>query len=149
MSVTCQGFGKLAGQNAARHALSGPAPEGERAAERAAEKLRGLITGADIPGVLPELQHCSDKALLILRCEEGLQNYLSILNGLETELGRGCRAEKLGSLLELRNLVTTGRMIASAALARRESRGSHYRSDYPAADDSLAHMLPFRREPDR
>jgi L-aspartate oxidase len=38
----------------------------------------------------------------------------------------------------LRNLIVVARLIAEAALARRESRGSHYRSDYPQADEALA-----------
>ena len=37
-----------------------------------------------------------------------------------------------------RNLLTAGRLIATAALARRGSRGSHYREDYPAADARFA-----------
>jgi len=39
---------------------------------------------------------------------------------------------------ELRNLSTVARLIAQAALARRESRGSHYRSDYPHTRSSYA-----------
>ena len=39
---------------------------------------------------------------------------------------------------DLRNLLVVGRLIAEAALARRESRGSHYRSDYARADKALA-----------
>jgi L-aspartate oxidase len=39
---------------------------------------------------------------------------------------------------ELRNLLVVGRLITEAALARRESRGSHYRSDYPHSDEALA-----------
>jgi L-aspartate oxidase len=39
---------------------------------------------------------------------------------------------------ELRNLLVVGRMITEAALARAESRGSHYRSDNPTADEALA-----------
>jgi L-aspartate oxidase len=39
---------------------------------------------------------------------------------------------------ELRNLLTVGRLIAQAALARKESRGSHYRTDYPNLDDAFA-----------
>ena len=39
---------------------------------------------------------------------------------------------------ELRNLLTVARLIAQAALARRESRGSHYRSDYPRSRTAYA-----------
>jgi L-aspartate oxidase len=39
---------------------------------------------------------------------------------------------------ELRNLLVIGRLIAEAALARAESRGSHYRSDNPTSDEALA-----------
>jgi L-aspartate oxidase len=37
---------------------------------------------------------------------------------------------------ETRNIVESGLAIARAALARTESRGGHYRSDYPAKDDA-------------
>ncbi len=37
-----------------------------------------------------------------------------------------------------RNLLTVGRLIATAALERKESRGSHYREDYPATNPTLA-----------
>ncbi|MFY9571594.1 MAG: hypothetical protein WAV20_09370, partial [Blastocatellia bacterium] len=52
--------------------------------------------------------------------------------------------EALGSLEEIAarplntrswNFVTLARLIAEAALSRRESRGAHYRSDYPERDD--------------
>ena len=36
---------------------------------------------------------------------------------------------------ELRNLHAIGSLIARSALAREESRGSHYRSDFPYRDD--------------
>jgi L-aspartate oxidase len=46
------------------------------------------------------------------------------------------------------NFVTLARLVAEAALCRRESRGAHYRSDYPARDDQnfKRHTLQ-RREP--
>jgi L-aspartate oxidase len=37
---------------------------------------------------------------------------------------------------ETRNIVESGLAIARSALARTESRGGHYRSDYPAKDDA-------------
>jgi len=40
---------------------------------------------------------------------------------------------------EARNILTAGLLVARSALAREESRGGHYRLDYPAHDD--AHFL--------
>jgi succinate dehydrogenase / fumarate reductase flavoprotein subunit len=44
---------------------------------------------------------------------------------------------------ELNNLVLTGRLVAEAALIREESRGAHFREDYPQRDDRkfLQHSL--------
>lgn len=38
-------------------------------------------------------------------------------------------------LLEVDNLLTVAEIMTRAALARTESRGSHYREDYPHRDD--------------
>ena len=46
-------------------------------------------------------------------------------------------------VLELESLLCLAEIIARGALARRESRGSHFRSDYPQRDDAqwLKHTL--------
>jgi L-aspartate oxidase len=36
---------------------------------------------------------------------------------------------------ELQNLLTVARLMIDAALNREESRGTHFRADYPATDD--------------
>jgi L-aspartate oxidase len=44
-------------------------------------------------------------------------------------------AKEVSGELELRNMVTVARLIAQAALDRQESRGAHYRTDFPQTDD--------------
>ena len=39
-----------------------------------------------------------------------------------------------------RNLLTVARLIARAALRREESRGGHFRADFPEEDPSLVHL---------
>ena len=74
----------------------------------------------------------------IIRDEAGLRAALSELNSLETELidtgiADANRAFNLSwhDWLNLKNLVQTSRAIAEAALARTDSRGAHFREDFP------------------
>jgi L-aspartate oxidase len=46
---------------------------------------------------------------------------------------------------ELRNLLTTGYLEALAALRREESRGAHFRSDFPQSDPAWARHQVWRR----
>jgi L-aspartate oxidase len=47
---------------------------------------------------------------------------------------------------ELQNMLTTARIIVQAALQRKESRGVHYRTDYPQTENSTwQHRLTFQR----
>jgi|CXWL01.1.fsa_nt_gi L-aspartate oxidase len=47
---------------------------------------------------------------------------------------------------ETQNMLTVARCIAQSALARRESRGVHYRSDFPSSDEAFAgHVTISRR----
>ncbi len=59
----------------------------------------------------------------IVRSAAGLRTCLSILDDLEARLPAGATEEM--------NLVATGRLIARSALLREESRGGHFRSDFP------------------
>ena len=66
----------------------------------------------------------------LVRHERGLREALLRIDELETSIPHPSD--------ELRNLLIVGRLVAEAALARPESRGSHFRSDNPSADDALA-----------
>lgn len=46
------------------------------------------------------------------------------------------RGQEIESALSVRNLALLGRLLATAALARTESRGAHYRIDHPDTDDA-------------
>ncbi len=65
----------------------------------------------------------------LVRHESSLREALARIEDLSAEFGE---------TPELRNLLVVGRLIADAAIARHESRGSHYRSDYPQTDEAFA-----------
>jgi L-aspartate oxidase len=79
----------------------------------------------------------------IVRSEEGLKYELEKLEQLEKDVGNLYKTGISVELLELRNMITVGKLITKAALIRKESRGTHYREDYPKTDDKnwLRHII--------
>lgn len=73
----------------------------------------------------------------LFRDRAGLEAALAVLgpaaDTLDAALDAGARLDAVG--WRLWSLVTVGRLVARAALRREESRGAHYRSDFPARDD--------------
>lgn len=58
--------------------------------------------------------------------------------GLREALGTIARIEAEATTETLRNMTATATLIAAAALAREESRGGHYRDDFPEPDPAQA-----------
>jgi L-aspartate oxidase len=65
----------------------------------------------------------------IVRSGEGLERAVGLLRTMSPAQGRS-RKE-----IEFNSLLMAGRLAACCALLRQESRGGHYRSDYPQKDD--------------
>jgi L-aspartate oxidase len=81
--------------------------------------------------LLAELQRAMWEKAGLLRDANGL---LSLREDLERLSERLPNPIDRGSL-EINNLVTIGSLITESALAREESRGAHFRNDFPKRDD--------------
>jgi L-aspartate oxidase len=77
----------------------------------------------------------------IVRSGEGLREAANILAAWEKEL----KPPTDRPSYELANMVLVGRLMAEAALIREESRGAHFRSDFPHPSDAWLKHVVFRR----
>ncbi len=88
----------------------------------------------------------------VVREANGLRQAVAALESLEERADRAAvRGSRQYNLtwhcaLDLRNAVTVGRMVARSALIREESRGAHYRSDFPAEDPAWTRNITLRRD---
>jgi L-aspartate oxidase len=73
----------------------------------------------------------------LLRDRQGLEMMLFRLDALAATMPRGLSRRAI----EARNLHTVASIIVASALARHESRGAHYRLDYPEHDAAGKHSL--------
>ena len=65
----------------------------------------------------------------IIRGESGLKDLLDFIRESQEELNQTQAINQ--ELWEYKNMLTVGKLIALSALKRKESRGGHYRTDYP------------------
>ena len=50
--------------------------------------------------------------------------------------------------LEIENMITVASLVTQSALIRRESRGSHYREDYPEKDERWNRSIVLNKNKD-
>jgi succinate dehydrogenase / fumarate reductase flavoprotein subunit len=153
-------FGKRAGEYAAKYAQTNGAArvnpsEVEAAAKAALAPFERGAAGENPFAVQSELQDLMQNLVGIVRTESEMQQAL----GKITELrARAARAGITGNIeyntgwhtaLDLDNMLSISEMIAIAALARKESRGGHFRDDYPDKDAEWGkYNLKIVRGPD-
>lgn len=138
-------FGARAGRAAVEDLLS-RAPCGSRPilalnlASPASTELRGLApaTGGEPPSAEKIVAAICEVAWLhlgIVREASGLARTALEMKALGRHLSSHRPSTR--ALLEAENMAIVAEVIARSAIARQESRGSHYRSDYPETEDRV------------
>ena len=150
-------FGKRAGIYAAEYAKTAEfveLPENPAAyTEALLESLRVSNGTERIAHIRRDLQETMDANMQVFRTQESLETVLRDIEKLEERYrnisvgDKGKRfnldlleAVELGFLLEIAKVMTVG------ALHRKESRGGHYREDYPDRDDAnfMKHSMAYQ-----
>jgi succinate dehydrogenase / fumarate reductase flavoprotein subunit len=153
-------FGKRAGEFAGKYAKEQPAPQVKN--DQVEEAVRSALAPFERQGggegpfqVQQDLQVMMQDLVGIVRKEDEMLRALEGLAGLKQ---RSVRARVTGNreynpgwhtAIDLHNLLTVSEAITRCALARKESRGGHFRDDYP---DKVARFgkvnLVVRKGPD-
>jgi succinate dehydrogenase / fumarate reductase flavoprotein subunit len=150
-------FGRRAGLSAAEYAkrtqttgqVSRQDVDGAIAANLAPLTHKG---GENPYAVHKDLQDMMQEHVGIMRDEEGLKKALGYLDEFEKRVKNlsvgGGRAYNPGwhMAMDLRSMLITSRSIAMCALARKESRGGHARSDFPDYDPHFSNVNHVTRK---
>ncbi|MFJ8634354.1 succinate dehydrogenase flavoprotein subunit [Streptomyces sp. NPDC093568] len=117
------------------------------------ERLRSS-TGTERVAVLrKELQETMDANVMVFRTEQTIKTAVEKIAELRERYKNVSIQDKgkrfntdLLEAIELGNLLDLAEVMAVSALARKESRGGHYREDYPNRDDVnfMRHTMAYR-----
>lgn len=106
--------------------------ESALASSRTAVEIEALSAEGNFAALRERLQRTMWEKAGLLREAAGLSSGHDEVSSLAREIPR----QFSRALLELRNLQTVGELIVRSAIAREESRGAHYRNDFPKRDDA-------------
>ncbi|SNX63547.1 succinate dehydrogenase subunit A [Streptomyces sp. TLI_55] len=150
-------FGRRAGIAAAEYSHKADFVElPENPAEFVVEQVERLrnSTGTERVSVIRrELQETMDANVMVFRTEQTIKTAVEKIAELREryknvaiqDKGRRFNTDLLEAI-ELGNLLDLAEVMAVSALARKESRGGHYREDYPNRDDVnfMRHTMAYR-----
>lgn len=129
-------FGLKAGKNAGNYAKEHP-----ECVTNCAKggKPPSIATGSGRlhpAGLRRKLNQTMDTLAGPLRSAAGLQEAMSVIVDLQLQLADAATdtPEKLKETIELQSMLTTAKLVTAGAYERKESRGVHFRSDYPSED---------------
>lgn len=145
-------FGGIAGRSAASQGIPlGHVPweQVERAALARFEGIREEPAGPGPDDVKDAVRQLMLGSVGIRRTGEDLAEAVAAFGELRRRTAAGFRLERPSDRVraqEALGFVTIGEVIARSALTRQESRGAHYRIDFPARDDArwLCHVSARR-----
>src|ERR1700759_5063006 len=105
-------------------------------AARIAEDIAGqeIASPAHLPPVLVVPRNCAPSPLAEKNLRAMMTSHVGVIRdgeGLEDAVRAFAAIERDTGNIALRNMATTALLVAASAWSRRESRGAHYRSDYP------------------
>ena len=155
-TAECLVWGKITGAEAARYATGKPFPTygGEQAMLEEKRIFDGIFHGrggTNPYDVRDSLQKLMAKDAFVFRTGEGLSSALRAIRELKGKDFMHCEDKSrvyntnLSDVLEVESMLEVAEVVVLGALARTESRGAHFRRDYPARDDKnwLKHTLAF------
>ncbi|MFI7012860.1 succinate dehydrogenase flavoprotein subunit [Streptomyces sp. NPDC050164] len=150
-------FGKRAGIAAAEYSQTADFVElPENPAEFVLEQVEMLrdSTGTErVTTLRRELQETMDANVMVFRTEQTIKTAVEKIAELRERYKNVSIQDKgkrfntdLLEAIELGNLLDLAEVMAVSALARKESRGGHYREDYPNRDDVnfMRHTMAYR-----
>jgi len=113
--------------------------------ETTSAKSCPLTNREPLPGApplnVPNLQSLMWDKVGIIRSSESLEEAVKILATWQNYLPQPSDR----SSYELNNLVLCARLVTEAALCRKESRGAHFRTDYPRGSSEWQRHIVFRK----
>ncbi|MGY6025540.1 succinate dehydrogenase flavoprotein subunit [Streptomyces spinosirectus] len=117
------------------------------------EQLRSSTGTERVSTIRRELQETMDANVMVFRTEQTIKTAVEKIAELRAryknvaiqDKGRRFNTDLLEAV-ELGNLLDLAEVMAVSALARKESRGGHYREDYPNRDDVnfMRHTMAYR-----
>ena len=148
-----QVFGKRAGESAAKNALEREIKTNDIFVESEKKRISSLIKNGDFYPIeiKKELEEVMWKNVAIIRNEESILSALKRINELK-EMSKNMHVSGLASYdndlldaLEVIKMLDVAELVAKSALLRRESRGAHYREDYPETKDEWKKSIVFNK----
>lgn len=154
-------FGKRSGRAAAEYAKTAsfhdlPADPTVRVVAQL-DEMRDRPDGERVADIRKALQETMDANAQVFRTGESLNQALLDIRELQKRYGNASVQDKgklfntdLLEAIELGFLLDIAEVTVVAAINRKESRGGHYREDYPDRDDTnyMLHTMAYRRPPE-